>query len=308
MKTMRIVFMGSPAFAVPALERLVADAHVVPVVVTQPDRPAGRGQGLRPPAVKEAARCLGIPVLQPERITDAQAELAAAGPELAVVVAFGQYLPQAVRLLAPMGCINVHASLLPKYRGAAPIARALMAGEAETGVSIMQVERTMDAGPILLQRRTPIGAAEDLGTLTARLAALGADALSEAVRLIAAGRAVWTPQDDAGATDAPKLTDADCRLVLAGDPIALANRTRGLAPEPGAYLVVGGRRVRLLAAEPRTGTGAAGEVLGVEDKALVMGTGAGALALLLVQPEGKRRMTGAEFARGRRLTRGDTLV
>jgi methionyl-tRNA formyltransferase len=304
---MRIVFMGSPAFAVPALERLTADGHLVPLAVTQPDRPAGRGQGLRPPAVKTAAGRLGIPVLQPERVLAARDEIAAVGPELIVVVAFGQYLPEAVRTLAPRGCINVHASLLPKYRGAAPIPRALMDGETETGVTIMRVERAMDAGPILLQRQTRILPPDDAGTLSARLAGIGADALSDAVRLVAEGRAVWTPQEESGATLAPKLTDADCRLVLAGDPGGLANRIRGLAPEPGADIVRDGRRLRLLAAEPRPEVGAAGQVLGLDKAALVVGTGGGALALLAVQPEGKRRMTGAEFARGRRLTPGDSL-
>ena len=305
---MRVVFMGSPPFAVPALDRLVADGHTVALAVTQPDRPAGRGRALRPPAVKDAAHRLGISVLQPEQVATVRAEITAAAPALIVVVAFGQYLPQAVRTISPHGCVNVHASLLPKYRGAAPIPHALIAGETETGVSIMRVEGRMDAGPILLQRSLPITPADDAGHLSERLAVLGAEALSEALRLIADDRAVWTPQEENRATPAPKLTDADCRLILVGDPHALANRVRGLAPDPGAYLMLDGQRLRLLRAEPRPADGTAGRVMGVEGAALVVGTDTGALALLCVQPEGKRRMTGAEFARGRRLAPGDRLA
>ena len=304
---MRIVFMGSPAFGVPVLERLIADGHAVPLVVTQPDRPAGRGQALRPPAVKAAAQRLGLPVVQPAQVATAQAEIAAVAPDVVAVVAFGQYLPDAIRALPPHGCINVHASLLPKYRGAAPIAHALFNGDTETGVTIMQVARQMDAGPTLLQRRIAVAPTDDAGSLGDRLAALGADALSEALRLIAAGQAVWTPQDDSQATSAPKLTDADCRLALAGDSRAITNRIRGLAPTPGAYLIFADRRVRLLRAEPRPASGAAGRILTLEEAALVVGTGSGALALLIVQPEGKRPMSGAEFARGRRLAPGDLL-
>ncbi len=304
---MRIVFMGSPAFGVPVLERVIADGHTVPLVVTQPDRPAGRGQALRPPAVKAAAQHLGLPVVQPAQVVTAQAEIAAAAPDVIAVVAFGQYLPDAVRALPPHGCINVHPSLLPKYRGAAPIAHALFNDDPETGVTIMQVARQMDAGPTLLQRRIAVAPTDDAGSLGDRLAALGADALSEALRLIAAGQTVWTPQDDSQATAAPKLTDADCRLALTGDPRALTNRIRGLTPAPGAYLISKERRVRLLRAEPRPAGGAAGRILALEEAALVVGTGSGALALLTVQPEGKRPMSGVEFARGRRLAPGDLL-
>ena len=304
---MRIIFMGSPAFAVPSLEALAEGSHTLSLVVTQPDRPAGRGRGLRPPPVKLAAESLAIPVAQPERLAGASvlATLQAARPDAIVVVAFGQFLPRSVRELPPLGCINVHASLLPKYRGAAPIHRAVMAGETETGVSIMRVEDRMDAGPILLQASCPILPADDAGSLHDRLALLGAEALRDALRILAEGRAVWAPQDESRATTAPKLGDADCRLELQGDPRSLVNRIRGLSPTPGAYLLLqDGRRIRVLKAEARPKTGPPSVVLAVDEAAVVLGTGMGSIALLEVQPEGKRRMAGADFARGQHLRVG----
>jgi methionyl-tRNA formyltransferase len=301
---MRVVFMGSPDFAVPSLDRLVADGHAVRLVVTQPDRPAGRGRDLRSPAVKRAAERHGLPLAQPEQVSDPEflTSLRAAYPEIVVVVAFGQFLPRSVRDLPPLGCVNLHASLLPKFRGAAPIHRAIMAGEAKTGVSVMRVEEEMDAGPVLLQRACPILPEDDAGSLHNRLAVLGADALADALRILAAGDGQWIPQDASQASLAPKLGDADCRLHLAGDPAALVNRIRGLSPTPGAYLIlVDGRRLRLLKAETREAYGPAGVILATDDTSLVVGTGGGSLALLEVQPAGKRRMTGAEFARGQRL-------
>ncbi len=309
-KALRLVFMGSPAFAVPSLSRLLADGHRPVLVVTQPDRPAGRGQELRPPAVKLAAERHGLPLLQPEKLSDPLVvkALTAAGPEVITVVAFGQFLPRAIRELPPLGCVNLHASLLPKYRGAAPINWALIEGESETGVTIMRIEEGMDAGPILLQRAIPVAPGDDAGNLHDRLADLGASALADALRLLARGEATWIPQDETRATRAPKLRDDDCRLELAGTPVAIVNRIRGLSPVPGAYLVWRGQRLKIRRAEARPGAGASGAILTIESQALVCGSGAGALALLEVQPEGKRRMTGAEFARGQRLRVGDRLA
>lgn len=304
---MRIVFMGSPDFAVLSLERLVADGHTVPLVVTQPDRPAGRGRDLRSPPVKRAAERHGLPLAQPERVGDPRllASLREMRPDLVVVVAFGQFLPRAVREVPPLGCINVHASLLPKFRGAAPIHRALMAGETETGVTVMRVEGQMDAGPILLQRTCPIRAEDDAGSLHDRLAVLGAAALADAARILAAGEGRWVPQDPAKVSLAPKLGDADCRVEMAGDPVSLVNRIRGLSPVPGAYLTLAdGQRLRLLKAEVREGSGPPGTILAVEQAPVVVATGGGAIGLLEVQPAGKRRMAAAEFARGRRLRVG----
>jgi len=304
---MRIIFMGSPDFAVPSLDRLVADGHTVALVVTQPDRPAGRGRDLRSPAVKRAAERHGLPLAQPERVGDPAvlALLREARPEVVVVVAFGQFLPRDLRELPPLGCINVHDSLLPKFRGAAPIHRAVMAGETETGVTIMRVEGQMDAGPILLQRASPILPEDDAGSLHDRLAALGAAALADALRILAAGDGHWTPQDAARASLAPKLGDADCRVELAGDPVSLVNRIRGLSPAPGAYLnLADGHRLRLLKAEAREASGPPGVILAIDETSVVVGTGAGTVALRDVQPAGKRRMSAAEFARGRRLRVG----
>ena len=304
---MRIIFTGSPDFAVPSLDRLVADGHTVALVVTQPDRPAGRGRDLRSPAVKRAAERHGLPLAQPERVGDPAvlALLREARPEVVVVVAFGQFLPRDLRELPPLGCINVHASLLPKFRGAAPIHRAVMAGETETGVTIMRVEGQMDAGPILLQRASPILPEDDAGNLHGRLAMLGAAALADALRILAAGDAHWTPQDASRVSLAPKLGDADCRVEIAGDPLRLVNHIRGLSPTPGAYLILAdGHRLRLLKAEAREASGPTGVIVAIEEASVVVGTGRGAVALRNVQPEGKRRMSAAEFARGRRLRVG----
>jgi len=302
--------MGSPAFAVPSLLRLIRDGHVLTLVVTQPDRPAGRGQALRPPPIKQAAKQHGLCILQPEKLNDPQvlAALSTARPDVIAVAAFGQFLPRAVRELPPLGCVNVHASLLPKYRGAAPINWALIQGETETGITIMRVEEGMDTGAMLLQRATPIALKHDVGTLHDHLADLGASALSDALQVLARGEAVWVPQNEAEATQAPKIRDEDCRLDLAGDPLAFVNRVRGLSPVPGAYLLRGGHRVKVLRGEGRPNAGPPGVILHIEGRALVCGTGVGAVALLEVQPEGKRRMTGAEFARGQRLTVGDRLA
>ncbi|MBI2455858.1 MAG: methionyl-tRNA formyltransferase [candidate division NC10 bacterium] len=309
-KPLRVIFMGSPAFAVPSLTRLLADGQTLALVVTQPDRPAGRGQDLRPPPVKRAAERHGLRILQPEKLNDpdVQATLAAAQPDVIAVAAFGQFLPRAVRELPPLGCVNVHASLLPKYRGAAPINWALIAGETETGITIMRIEEGMDAGPTLLQRAIPIAPEDDAGTLHDRLADLGAAALADALALVARGEAVWTSQDEGRATKAPKIRDEDCRLELAGDPGPLVNRILGLSPAPGAYLTWRGQRLKALRAEKRPGAAEPGMILAVESQGIVCGTGDGAIALLEVQPEGKRRMTGAEFARGQRLQAGARLT
>ncbi len=309
-KPLRVVFMGSPAFAVPSLTRLLNDGHTLALVVTQPDRPAGRGQGLRPPPVKLAAAWHTLPLLQPEKLNDPTvlSALADARPDVIAVVAFGQFLPRAVRELPPLGCVNVHASLLPKFRGAAPINWALITGEARTGVTIMRVEEGMDTGPMLLQQAIPIAPEDDAGSLHDRLADLGAAALADALQVLARGEAVWIPQNDAEATQAPKIRDEDCRLELVGDPAPLVNRVRGLSPTPGAYLLCRGQRLKVLRAGKQLEAGPPGTILRIENQALICGTRDGAVGLVEVQPEGKRRMTGAEFARGQRLRAGDRLA
>jgi methionyl-tRNA formyltransferase len=309
LKPLRVAFLGSPAFAVPSLTRLLEDGHRLALVVTQPDRPAGRGQALRPPPVKLAAQKHGLPLLQPEKLNDPTvlSALADARLDVIAVTAFGQFLPRAVREFPPLGCVNVHASLLPRYRGAAPINWALIKGEAETGVTIMRVEEGMDTGAMLLQRSVPIGVEDDAGTLHDRLAELGAAALTDALQILARGEAIWRPQNEVEATQAPKIRDEDCRLDLMGDPVCFVNRVRGLSPAPGAYLLWSGQRLKVLRAQMRQEAGPPGTILRIESQTLVCGTGAGAVAFVEVQLEGKRRMTGAEFARGQRLRGGGRL-
>ena len=266
---MRVIFMGTPAFAVPSLERLPKDGHQVAAVVTRPDRPAGRGQVLAASPVKRAAIRAGLPVLQPASLKDpeAQAALAALSPDAIVVVAFGQILPPALLGLARHGCFNVHASLLPRYRGAAPIAWALIRGERETGVSVIRMTERVDAGPVLLQRAERIREEDTAGTLGERLSRLGAEALAEVLLALERGEARSLPQDEARATSAPKLTAADQHLDWAEEAAALRNRVRGLTPEPGALTAHGGEALRVLeAAVEATDAGAPPGILVAVDR------------------------------------------
>lgn len=310
---MRLIFLGTPAFAVPSLSRLIEAGYGVAAVVTQPDRPAGRGKELRKPAVKHAAEEAGLPVIQPVEIRDPQvvAHLRRLHPEVLVVVAFGQILPRTILEIPPKGCLNVHASLLPKYRGAAPIPWALIRGETVTGVTIMEIIEALDAGPILLQCRTPIAPEDNAGTLHDRLAALGADALVEALRAVERGDVTKTPQNEAEATYAPKLPpDIGC-LQWSRRAEDLWNVVRGLAPQPGAYAFFRGRLVRVLAAHPLPdGRGhAAGTIVGVaQGMGIQVATGEGSLVLTSLQPEGKRSMTAEEFARGYRAQAGSLFA
>lgn len=312
---MRLVVMGTPAFAVPSLERVVAAGHDVRLVVCQPDRPAGRGQRLQAPPLKVAALRLGLAVAQPETFRDpaAVALLAQQAPETIAVVAYGKILPRAVLELAPHGCLNVHASLLPAYRGAAPIPWALLRGEAETGMTIIRLTARMDAGPMLLQRREAIRPDDDAGTLADRLAGMGAEALVEVLDLVAAGRAEPREQDEAAATYAPKLTAADQALEWKESAAVLHRRVRALAPQPGAQTTGRGRLVKVLAAEVREGARGRwqddepGTVVGLEPGGILVRAGEGCLLLTRVQPEGKRPMSAADFARGARLDPGARL-
>ncbi len=311
---MRLVMMGTPAFAVPTLERVVAAGHDERLVVCQPDRPAGRGQRLQAPLVKAAALRLGLPVVQPETFRDpaAVAALAQHAPDAMVVVAYGKILPRPVLDVAPRGCLNVHASLLPKYRGAAPIQWALLRGEAETGITIISLVERMDAGPMLLRRAEAIRPDDTAGSLGDRLAVLGADALVETLALLAAGRAEPREQDEAAATYAPKITPADQVLDWKEPAAALRRRVQALAPQPGAQTAARGRLLKVLAAEvrdevPERWNGEPGMVAGLEPAGILVRAGAGCLLLTQVQPEGKRPMRAADFARGARLDRGARL-
>ena len=237
---MRVVFMGSPEFAVPCLRALVEGGHEVVLVVSQPDKPAGRGGQVQAPPVKVAAMELGLPVAQPRsaRTGELRDALAASGAELAVVVAYGKILPRDVLDALPRGCINVHASILPSYRGAAPVQWAVIRGEAETGVAIMQLDEGMDTGPVWLERRVAIDPDETAGELLARLAPIGAAALLEAIAAIAAGTARAMPQDHAAATHAPMLAKADGAIDFAQPAAAVAARIRGVDPWPGAHALL----------------------------------------------------------------------
>jgi methionyl-tRNA formyltransferase len=308
---MRIVFLGSGAFAVPSLRALVAAGHDVAAVVTQPDREKGRGRTLQPPPVKPAAEALGLRVLQPPRIKspDALEALRALRPELSVVVAYGQILPRAVIDIAPRGTVNVHSSLLPKYRGAAPIHWAVVNGEAETGVTTMLIDEGLDTGPTLLARRTPIGEDETTPELEARLAALGGEVLVETIAGLERGTLRPVPQDHGSATQAPILKKEDGRIDWTWPADTIARRVRGLQPWPGSATAFAGRGLKILRARPAGGVaGAPGTIAAVDAGGFVVACGGGTgLRVREVQPESRRAMPAAAFAAGARLAAGDRL-
>lgn len=300
---MRIVFMGTPDFAVPCLARLLDDGHTVAGVFTQPDKPKGRKMILTPPPVKELALARRLPVFQPEKLRDGQAlaQLRELAPELIVVVAYGKILPADILALPPLGCVNVHGSLLPKYRGAAPIQWTVIRGEPVAGVTSMYMDAGMDTGDMILKRETPVGENETAGELYERLSVLGADCLSETLGLIAAGTAPRTPQDSALATMAPMLKKELGNMDLSRPAQELHNLVRGLNPWPGAWLrLPDGRLLKVHETRVREAFGAPGALL--DAGRALFACGEGALELLTVQPEGKNRMSGPEWLRG---TRGE---
>lgn len=305
---MRLSFMGTAIFALPSLRALLHAGHEIALVVTQPDRPAGRGRPVTPPPVKVLAQELRLPVLQPETVRDPAvlAALRAAEPQAIVVVAYGQLLPEPILGLPPHGCVNLHASLLPKYRGPAPIPRAIMNGETVTGVTIIQIEARLDAGPILLQQAEPIRPEDTAGTLSERLALVGAQLLCQALDQMARGTGSLTPQDERVATYAPKLKPEDTRFDWTRHAKALEKMVRGLMPRPGAATRFGDRMVKVLECVVEAAPGAApGTVLAVDrEKGVLVATGKGGLWLKRVQPENRRAMGAEEFARGYRLRPG----
>ena len=301
---MRIIFMGTPDFAVPVLDALVAAGHEVVAAYTQPPRPAGRGKRLQPSPVQLAAERLGIPVRSPETLRGAaeQAEFAALGADAAVVAAYGLILPRAV-LAAPVhGCLNVHASILPRWRGAAPIQRAILAGDAETGVTIMQMEAGLDTGPMRHIVTTPV-ADKTAGALTEELAAMGAAAMVAVLGDLAAYPPV--KQDDTLATHAPKIDKAEARIDWTTDAAAIERQVRAFAPWPGAWFDLSGERIKLLTVELGEGSGPPGEVL---DDALTIACGRGALRPVTIQRAGKPAMDAAAFLRGRPVPAGTRLA
>ncbi len=310
---MRIVFLGSGAFAVPSLLALLDAGHEVAALVSQPDREKGRGQALAPPPTRPVAERRGVPVLQLRRVREPQAvdALRALRPELQVVVAFGQILPRAVIDIAPRGTVNVHASLLPLFRGAAPIQWAIATGQTETGVTTMLIDEGLDTGPTLLRRPLAIGPEETAAELSPRLAALGASLLLETIEGLAASRLLPQPQDHARATLAPMLKKEDGRVDWTLPARTIADRARGFFPWPGAFTFHQGRLLKLLAVAPQADAGAAettpGEVVSVRPE-LVVGCGSGTrLRLLEVQPESRRPMPSVAWAAGARLVPGTRL-
>ncbi|WP_222565894.1 methionyl-tRNA formyltransferase [Novilysobacter antarcticus] len=301
---MRIVFAGTPDFAVPSL-RAAAKNNEVVAVYTQPDRPAGRGRGLTPSPVKRVAQELSIPVYQPENFRSAAAReaLAALKPDLLVVVAYGLILPQSVLDIPTEGCWNVHASLLPRWRGAAPIQRAIQAGDTRTGVCLMRMEKGLDTGPVLLSQSIDIRADETGGQLHDRLAELGAQVLADGLGLLRAGlRPQPQPQPDSGVTYAHKLDKAEAKLDWSRPAIELANKVRAFNPWPMAEAVIAGERLRLHAAVavPRDQHAEPGTVLAAGRDGIDVACGEGTLRVRVLQRDGGKAITAADYLNGRR--------
>ena len=301
---MRVIFMGTPGFSVPALDALIAAGHDVVSVYCQPPRPAGRGKKDRLTPVHARAVELGLEVRHPVSLKDAgeQAAFAALAADVAVVVAYGLILPQAV-LDAPVhGCLNIHASLLPRWRGAAPIHRAIMAGDPETGICIMQMEAGLDTGPVLLRKTTPIGAEETTGQLHDRLSVMGAMLIVEALADL--DTLVPEPQSEDGMCYAAKIDKSEARINWAWQAREVDRHIRGLSPFPGAWTEIGGQRVKILASRLGSGCGAPGQVL---DDAVSVACGRGAVQLLRLQRAGGKAQDAKEFLRGMPVPRGARL-
>jgi methionyl-tRNA formyltransferase len=301
---MRVIFMGSPAFAVPTLEALVAAGHEVVAAYTQPPRPAGRGKADRPTAVELRARALGIEVRSPRSLKEPaeQAAFAALEADIAVVAAYGLILPQAVLDAPPFGCLNVHGSLLPRWRGAAPVQRAIMAGDEVTGVTIMQMEAGLDTGPMLLKREVRIGR-KNSAQLTEELAKVGAETMVEALAKLNALPLVAQPE--AGVTYAAKITKAEARIDWSKPAHELQRLVQGLAPFPGAWFEVAGERIKLLAADVVEGSGEPGTSL---DERMTIACGTDALRPTLVQRAGRSAMELDELLRGFTIPKGTRLA
>ncbi|MDN7140840.1 methionyl-tRNA formyltransferase [Pseudomonas sp. JQ170] len=299
---MRIVFAGTPEFAAEHLKALIDSPYDVVAVYTQPDRPAGRGQKLMPSAVKQLAVDNGIPVLQPPtlRNAEAQAELAALKPDLMVVVAYGLILPQAVLDIPPLGCINSHASLLPRWRGAAPIQRAVEAGDSESGVTVMRMEAGLDTGPMLLKVTTPISATDTGGSLHDRLAEMGPPAVLQAVAGLAAGTLQGEVQDDSLATYAHKLNKDEARLDWSRPAVELERLIRAFNPWPICHSTLQGEAVKVLAATLSTGAGQPGEILGASKDGLIVACGEQALCLTRLQLPGGKALNFSDLFNSRR--------
>jgi len=308
---MRIVFMGTPEFAVPSLEELLRSDDQVVGVISQPDRPKGRGQQLVAPPVKLVAERAGIPVVQPLKIRtpDFMQALSAWKPDLIAVTAFGRILHTPILQLPPMGCVNVHGSLLPKYRGAAPVQWAIINGETETGITTMLMDEGMDTGPMLLQEKLAILPDDTTGTLAPRLAELGGRLLVKTIDQLKAGTLKPIKQDDAGATMAPLLKKEDGLIDWTMSATSLANRVRGLSPWPGAYTFLGEERWNIWKAVPSAGTTVdqPGTIVTVNKQSILVATGEGVLEIREIQTANSKRMPVGQFLAGHRVTAGTQL-
>ena len=304
--TLRLAFMGSPHFALPTLEALIAAGHEIACVYTQPPRPAGRGKKERPTPVHELALSRSIEVRTPKSLKkpEAQAEFAALQLDAAIVVAYGLILPKPILDAPRLGCFNLHGSLLPRWRGAAPIQRAIMAGDRVTGVQVMRMEEGLDTGPILASAETPIEFDDTTATLHDRLAALGAPLMVETLAKLERGQATETPQPEAGVTYAHKITPAEARIDWARPAREVDCMIRGLSPAPGAWCDFGGARLKVVNSQLGRGEGAPGEAL---DDALLIACGEGAVRLTIVQREGRAPMPAADFLRGQPVPAGARL-
>jgi len=306
MTRLKLAYMGTPDFAVPSLAALVEAGHEVAAVYSQPPRRAGRGQKERPSPVHAWAEEHGLPVRTPRTLRDegAQAEFAALDLDAAIVAAYGLILPLPVLEAPRLGCINVHASLLSRWRGAAPIQRAILAGDTETGISIMMMEEGLDTGPVLRMESLPIGPETTAGELHDALAALGGRMIAPVLADFEAGHIVPEPQDDVGTTYAKKTEKSEARIDWSEEASMVARRIHAFAPWPGAWFTLGGERVKALAARIEPGDGAPGAVL---DDTLRVACGSSAVRLLRLQREGKKPAAAADFLRGRSVATGTVL-
>jgi methionyl-tRNA formyltransferase len=304
----RIVFAGSPEFAVPSLQAVLQSAHSTVAVLTQPDRPAGRGRKTLPGPVKVAALEAGVPILQPTTLRDQaiQQALRDLQPDLLVVVAYGQLLPAEVLSIPRGGCVNVHASLLPRWRGASPIQAAVLAGDAETGVCLMEMDKGLDTGAVYCCARTPVVVNETAGQLQDRLARIGGDLLAARLDAILAGQLQAAPQPDEGATYAGRIHKADGIIDWSRSAVEIQRQIRAFNPWPVAQTLLDGELLRCWAAilpdKPAAATSPPGTVLGLEQQGIAVQTGDGALLLTEVQAAGRKRMSGIEFAHSRALS------
>jgi len=302
-KPFKIVFMGTSDFAVPALQALASASYEIPLVVTQPDRPAGRGLEIKPSPVKQAVLALGLPLFQPQKIKEPESvgTLTKLQPDVMVVAAYGQILPAEVLKIPKTACLNIHGSLLPKYRGAAPVHYAVMNGEKETGMTVMYMNEKMDEGDILLSEKTAIGPEETTGVVHDRLARLGAEGLLKALALLADGKAPRTPQDPAQSTYAPRLTREQCRIQWARTAQEVVDQVRGLSPSPIAETRWKGLDLKIHSASLKDKDCFAktpGSVLGIEKEGVTVAAQAGMVLIREIQPPGKKKMNAYDFTLG----------